>query len=370
MKTISLCMIVKNEAHVIERCLNSVKPLLDYVLIVDTGSTDDTIQVIHNWLDSHNLPGEVIKEPWKNFAHNRSIALSELRKRDFIDYALMIDADEILIFEDGFDPKEFKSNMDVELFDITTKMGGVTYIRPQLSSNKVNFRYEGVVHEFLTGEFKTRKTVIGFHNQPIQDSNRNRNGNKFENDVIVLKNAIEETDDEWFKSRYTFYLAQSLRDLSRREESLEYYLNRAQMGFWVEEIFISYFNAGNIMKELNYPSSEILHTFMKGHEALPNRIECIYSALNYCRVNGLNHYGYILGKQAMKIQKPDNALFSEEWMYDYGVSDEFSIVSYYSGNLLESKETCEKLLSENKIPHHYYDRVKGNLQFALDRLGN
>jgi glycosyltransferase involved in cell wall biosynthesis len=51
MKTISLCMIVKNESHVIERCLNSVKPLLDYVLIVDTGSTDNTIEVIYNWLN-------------------------------------------------------------------------------------------------------------------------------------------------------------------------------------------------------------------------------------------------------------------------------------------------------------------------------
>ena len=128
MKTISLCIIVKNESHVIERCLNSVKPLLDYVFIVDTGSTDNTIQIIENWLRENNLPGEVISEPWKNFAHNRSSALSKLKDKIFIDYALMIDADEILKFNQDFNPQEFKSNMDVDIFDITTMMGDISYV--------------------------------------------------------------------------------------------------------------------------------------------------------------------------------------------------------------------------------------------------
>jgi glycosyltransferase involved in cell wall biosynthesis len=82
MKTISLCMIVKNESHVIERCLNSVKSLIDYVFIVDTGSTDNTIEVINNWLTTNSIIGQVISEEWKNFSHNRSFALSELRKLD------------------------------------------------------------------------------------------------------------------------------------------------------------------------------------------------------------------------------------------------------------------------------------------------
>ena len=50
MKTINLCMIVKDEAHVIERCFDSVRPLIDEILIVDTGSTDDTVSVINNYL--------------------------------------------------------------------------------------------------------------------------------------------------------------------------------------------------------------------------------------------------------------------------------------------------------------------------------
>jgi glycosyltransferase involved in cell wall biosynthesis len=55
MKNIGLCMIVKNEARVILRCLESVRPLADYFLIEDTGSTDDTQDIIRNWLDQNRL---------------------------------------------------------------------------------------------------------------------------------------------------------------------------------------------------------------------------------------------------------------------------------------------------------------------------
>lgn len=368
MKKISLCMIVKNEAHVIERCINSVSKLIDYVFIVDTGSTDNTIEVIHQTIQKLNLGGEVIEQEWKNFAFNRSFALSELRKKDFIDYALMIDADEILNFDDTFNFSEFKEKMDKDLYDIQTNMGGISYPRPQLSSNKKSFRYEGVVHEFLTGDFESRDILSGCWNVPLQDSDRNKSGNKFEKDVELLKEAIESQPGEWFTSRYTFYLAQSLRDCQRREESLEAYLKRAQLGYWSEEIYVSYLNAGHLMKELNYSDNDIIQTYLKGHESFPSRLECLFYAIQYCRIKGLNRQGYILAKEGMKIPKPDIGLFLEDWIYSYGIVDEFSIVSYYSGDFQVSKECCERLLNEGKIPDYYRARVSGNLQFALEKI--
>ena len=103
MANIGLCMIVKNEAHVIVRCLESVRPLVDYVLIEDTGSTDGTQQIIADWLAAANIPGRVIEEPWRNFAYNRSHVMEKLREVDSVDYALIIDADDRLAFEPGVD---------------------------------------------------------------------------------------------------------------------------------------------------------------------------------------------------------------------------------------------------------------------------
>jgi glycosyltransferase involved in cell wall biosynthesis len=72
-------MMVKNEAHVILRCLASVRPLVDYVLIEDTGSADGTQEIIRAYLRDNSIPGTVIEEPWRDFGYNRSLALKALR---------------------------------------------------------------------------------------------------------------------------------------------------------------------------------------------------------------------------------------------------------------------------------------------------
>jgi glycosyltransferase involved in cell wall biosynthesis len=369
-KKIGFCIIVKDESHVIERCLNSVKPIIDWVQIVDTGSTDNTIETIQNWIKNNNIEGEVITEPWQNFAYNRTFALEKLRERDWIDYALMIDADEIISYVENFDPIKFKDNLEYDYYDIQTSMGGHIYNRPQLTSNKRPFRYVGVVHEFLDLSIGgSRGFVEGLKNVPIQDSNRNKSGNKFLKDIELLELALsKEEEGNWISSRYMFYLAQSYRDSGNINKSLECYLKRADMGYWNEEQYISLYNAGNMMKDLGHSRSEVIQTFMRGQEVAPYRAECLYGALLYCRLNALHQQGYIIGKYAMTLEMPRDSLFTESWIYQYGILDEFSIVAFWSRNYIDSKLACEKLINENRVPEHYLPRIKQNLQFAIDRI--
>ena len=90
--SICLCMIVKNEAPVIRRCLDSVRPLIDHWVIVDTGSTDGTQEIIRTHMAG--LPGTLHERPWVDFAHNRSESLALARPH--ADYSLVIDADDFL----------------------------------------------------------------------------------------------------------------------------------------------------------------------------------------------------------------------------------------------------------------------------------
>src|SRR5260370_33462938 len=96
--TICLNMIVKNETPVITRCLASVRPFVDYWVIVDTGSTDGTQDIIRAALAC--IPGELHERPWRDFAHNRNEALELARDKG--DYLLFIDADDRLRAPDGF----------------------------------------------------------------------------------------------------------------------------------------------------------------------------------------------------------------------------------------------------------------------------
>ena len=93
-------MIVKDEEKIIVRCLDSVKRLIDYVYIADTGSTDNTVAVILKWIETNNIKGRVVHHSWKDFASNRTRVLDEVRDLFGIDYALTIDADEILTYDE------------------------------------------------------------------------------------------------------------------------------------------------------------------------------------------------------------------------------------------------------------------------------
>ena len=96
--TITLCMIVKDETHVIERCLRSVAPSIDRYDITDTGSTDGTPEKIKEIMDELGIPGEVYLSDWKGFGdHNGKIGsrTESLRNCDGkADYAWVIDADD------------------------------------------------------------------------------------------------------------------------------------------------------------------------------------------------------------------------------------------------------------------------------------
>ena len=77
--TICLNMIVKNESHVIEDTLESLYHVIDTYCIVDTGSTDNTVELILNFMESKGIDGKILHRPWVNFAHNRNEALAAAR---------------------------------------------------------------------------------------------------------------------------------------------------------------------------------------------------------------------------------------------------------------------------------------------------
>jgi glycosyltransferase involved in cell wall biosynthesis len=292
-KTIGLCMIVKDEVHVILKCLESVRPLVDYVLVVDTGSTDGTQQLVWDYLVREKLPGGVFEEPWQNFAYNRTFALQELRKTPRVDYALIIDADDQIELDDGFDPNAFKAGMDQDLYDVEVAHGNMIHIRPQLFRNDLPFSFKGVVHEYLEappGDL-SRGRATGFRVKISGGGARSRNTLKFEDDALLLERTLATETDPFLISRYTFYLAQSYRDCGQIERALENYLKRAELGYWDQEIYISLLEAGNMMVALSRPFDEVISTYLRASDLVPTRAEALHAASHYCRDHGRNAEG-------------------------------------------------------------------------------
>lgn len=368
--TVNLCMIVKDEAHVIERCLSSVLPVIDYWVIVDTGSKDGTQQKIKDFFERNGIPGELHERPWVDFGTNRSEAL-ELAQKCGHDYSLMIDADEILVFDPGFDPNKFKDGLTADLYNVFAFYGQTKYHRPQLTSNKKKFYYRGVLHEYVDchDPIGTRDFARGFMNTPIQDGNRSKSADKYAKDAEVFEKSLAsgKVEEKDF-NRYYFYLAQSYRDSQQWEKSLDAYLKRAELGGWNEEVFYSYYQAGRIMEILQKPFDEIIRVYFQGYQIAPWRAESLWAAARLCRTYCRWDQAYRFSKQALKIRYPEGALFVGQPIYDWAILDEFAISAYWTDNYRESRIAAIQLLQENKFPPDQKERIEANLKFATEAI--
>jgi glycosyltransferase involved in cell wall biosynthesis len=373
MRRIGLCMIVKNESRVILRCLESVRPVVDYALIEDTGSTDGTQAIIREYLNREGLPGEVFDEPWQDFAYNRSIALARLRENEDVDYALVMDADDVLVFENGFNSIEFKEGLTHGFYNVLLQSGPMEYCRPLICSNRLPFCYRGVLHEFLdegVPDGCSSGMAVGLHVLERKEGVRSQDLDQYRKDAQLLEQALQTEEDPFLRSRYTFYLAQSYHDAGENEQALAAYLDRVKLGFSDEEVFVSWHVAGQIREHLGHDDCEIIGTYLKAYETCPTRAESLHSAARYCRVTGKNHQGYLISKHAITIPPPGSGMFFEPWAYKYGLLDELSICAYWTGRYAECLETCARILAQESLPEDVRVRVERNAGFALEKVAS
>ena len=215
--TVALCMIVRDEAAILERCLASVASSVDAMVIVDTGSTDGTDQIALDY------GAHVWHEPWKNFGATRTAALNLARSH--ADYLLLLDADDELL---TILPDPCLPAYD---FQVHTE-GAVPYNQPRLVSSAIPWRYEGVTHEYLTSDLiPVPSGQVG--GALVHHRDGSRWTRKYTEDAALLEAALEQDPEN---VRNVYYLANTYRDLELYDQALPLYRQRAAMGGWQLEV--------------------------------------------------------------------------------------------------------------------------------------
>ena len=146
---ICLNMIVKNESKVILRLLNSVLPIVDSYCICDTGSTDNTVELIENFFKENNIPGKIVNEVFRDFGHNRSVALSSCVGMPNADYLLLLDADMVLTINPKLCPKNFRKGLDKDAYYVFQGSDAFFYKNVRILRNNPEYSYWGVTHEYV-----------------------------------------------------------------------------------------------------------------------------------------------------------------------------------------------------------------------------
>ncbi len=358
-ETICLNMIVKNESGIIKRCLDSVKPVIDYWVIVDTGSTDGTQEIIKEYMK--DIPGELHERPWKNFGHNRTEAIQLANGKS--DYILIIDADDKLVLEPDFQP-----DLKLDLYHMWRGTDDFSYLSAHIVKGNLPWRWVGVVHEYLecdraytSGVLNGVKNVIGSGGANSKDPQ------KFLRYVNLLLDGLKEEPNN---TRYRFYLAESYKDAGMKEQAIEAYQKRIDMNGWDEEVFWSYLQIAHLKKELGHSIDSVIDSYYRAHRFRPHRSEPVYylAEIYNQQQNYQMAYECLKGKLMTPRPLQKDLLFNMEWIDKYGLLFQLSICSYYIGFYQESLVLCDALLKNEKLPEHLRNQTELNRSFPLMKL--
>ena len=359
--TVCLNMIVKNEAHVIKRCLDSVRSIIDHWVIVDTGSTDGTQQLIQEYM--RDIPGKLIERPWVDFAHNRSEAIQSAAGT--ADYLLFLDADDFLVYSKG----PSLPDLSADSYQLEIRHKTVAYKRTALVRETLQWRYEGVLHEYPVSAQPVTPTVLpDVFIQIGADGARSQRPpeEKYLRDAEVLEKALIKEPDN---ARYMFYLAQSYRDASMHAQALAAYDKRLLMVGFDEEIFCSLLQGARLAHKLGRPAPEIVDRFMKAYEVRPTRAESLGSLAKYLRENKDRWtMAYMFAERSIQIPMTSDILFVEPEWYLWRCLDEYAVAAYWVGEYQKSLNACEKLLAEKHLPEEHRARVSANANFARSNI--
>ena len=380
--TVTLCMIVKDEEHIIHECLDSMAPYIDRYDITDTGSTDRTKEIIREWGEKNNIPGTVYDSPWQGFGKSRTQSLRNADKGG-ADYSWVIDADDMIKGEFKY-PPQFGEHW---AYTLKIHRGDFEWWRNQIFKNNVGWEYVGVIHEYancpelqekggqvarLMGDYAIDARTMGSRTKafetdvppekevPGQETWRK----KYLADAELLLDCITNPENENYEPdnhRYYFYLAQSYFDGGDFENAKKWYEKRAELGGWDEEVWYSVLRCAMCMTNLGTRWQDTQDVFLQAYNLRPTRIEPLYHLARIHRLNGNPILGHMFAKMGCTIAlPPHDVLFVAKDTYEWQIFDELASTSWYAQDMQAGLQASNKLLSEKRYPDDQHERILNN----------
>ena len=294
--TICLNMIVKNESHIIQNTLEKLcdKIKFDYWVICDTGSTDNTPQIIIDFFKKKSIKGELFYDEWVNFAYNRTLALKRAYKKTQL--LLIFDADDEVVGN-----IQMPTNVLFDEYHLKFGSEGFMYTRVLLINNYKIFEFLSVIHEFIVCKEQPCKTNVingDYYVVSGRTGSRNLDKDKYLKDALILEKAYKEAleKNDFLFHRYSYYCANSYRECGRFEDAIKWYkisLNHEKQ--WEQEKYTACLYIYQCYTSLNQEDTGFFY-LVKSLKYDNERVDCLFPLLvYYCRENMFNvAYNYYL----------------------------------------------------------------------------
>ncbi|HEV2461071.1 MAG TPA: glycosyltransferase [Ktedonobacterales bacterium] len=352
-------MIVRDEAPIIRRALDSALPHIQAWLVLDTGSTDGTPEIVHSVLDG--VPGRLLAAAWEGFATARTRAYAEASLLG-TDYVLLLDADQTVEVRDA----TALTRLTADAYNIEIRHGPISYPHPWLLKSNCGWSWAGTTHEYLVPQSgrivaETGALLLVEHS----DSHRRVTGAKAREDRELLEQAHRDDPDD---ARTVFYLGQLCSDEGNLVCALKWYRQRVRMGGWLEEVWNAQYRMGRIY-EAQHSWEPAVAAYLAAFSLDATRAEPLYRLGRGYLSQQHFELAELFFARAVAIAKPTQRLFLEDAVYDFAARWGLSTAQRLLGKHTVAEEAENVVMGGDHTPAQVVaDILTSRVTKAIGRL--
>ena len=346
---IALLMMVKDEEKHVAKTLNSVRKFVKTVVVLDTGSTDNTLGEISEWCREHQKFLHAKVEPFVDFATSRNSLLSFADSITTEKWFLLMDASDefngpIHILKEALNQAVETQSDGVFLSQIWMfELGHIYYKNCRIVRARSGWHYIGVVHEYITKDsprYYTCPSKVHLFQNRLLDGGKSKE--RFRRDYVLLKESVVKDPKN---ARSVYYLAKTCLWLNYRDQAAKYFLQRTQMGDFFEEVYHSYMELGQLALAKKQNRNAIEY-FLRAFDT-DERVEPLIELASIYRSLFEWHTAFIYIERALSLELPERLLVVDAGKYSYTRWHLMGIVAYYSRDKEIGMRACRVAIEKS-----------------------
>ncbi len=378
-------MMLKNEEKRIHVSLASLKPLVERLAILDTGSTDSTMNIIREWCKHNNKALDMWTDEWiEDFGYSRSYLLNKIDETEWSaaphTWLLLLDCNDEMRYLHNEETVDHATNTTrkkllgyLKTVDHTmsrfmvrqrwfTGSDYLDYRNSRLFRPRRGWRYEDEVHEALyshTHGNSPEGLLEGWilYQDRTKDDDRSRK-RFFRDEKILLRKyeKIKSTPEHPKYSRTVYYLAQTYDCIPNPVKALEWHMRRSLLDGFDEEKWISMYKIGHYYEQMeNWPLAE--RSYIEAWKFLPRCESLVRMAKHYRDKNWRLAWSWL--KIALELEYPANArLWVEKEFWHYERYHLMGIIAHYYNKPEDGRYAIQKLIDNGRVQQQDRDNMK------------